>query len=348
MSGAAGGTGATTGQGGTTGVGTNAGAAGEAGAGQGGSGGSSSTACHSTRAAAPTLPLATELDPDQVALAAAVIGSCWDDDGVNRNASHLWHANLAAGRFYYRTATELACVVNAGCGCDAIDHCFGFDIGPSAACESSCEDGIFTGCGRDIGLADGYRATFDCNSVGLACDTTALCVDGPTTACDSATFVAGCTADGRPEFCDDGVVWHGQTCDALGLSCVGGACVGKGADCETFLGDGEVIEFDGVGCAGDTLEACVGGKSATLDCTTQGPGFGCQEQDGAFFCGLASECVPAAEGFDSSFAASCDGSVLTFCNAGRIEHVECTSLGFTGCDIDHAKGHYGCVPRQFE
>ncbi len=348
MSGAAGGAGTTTDQGGTTSVGTNAGAAGEAGKGQSGSGGSSNTTCHSTRAATPALPLATELDPDQVALAAAVIGSCWDDDGVNRNASHLWHANLAAGRFYYRTATELACVVNAGCGCDAIDHCFGFDIGPSAACDSSCEDGVFTGCGRDVGLADGYRATFDCNSVGLACDTTALCVDGPTTTCDVATFVPGCTADGRPEFCDAGVVWHGAACDALGLACAQGACVGKGADCQTYLGDGEVIEFDGAGCAGDTLEACVGGKSATLDCTTQGPGFGCREHDGAFFCGLASECVPAAEGSDSSFAASCDGSVLTFCNAGRVEHVECTSLGFTGCDIDHAKGHYGCVPRQFE
>jgi hypothetical protein len=25
-------------------------------------------------------------------------------------------------------------------------------------------------------------------------------------------------------------------------------------------------------------------------------------------------------------------------------HIDCTSLGFTGCDIDEAIGHYGCIP----
>ncbi len=192
--------------------------------------------------------------------------------------------------------------------------------------------------------------TFDCDSVGLTCDTTAICSDRPVTTCDPGTFVDGCTADGRPEYCEDGVVWHGRACGDFGLSCAGGACVGNGADCglPSFDIDGEVIDFQGVGCNGDVLDACVADKGATLDCTTQGPGFSCQEHHGSFFCGLGNECVPASDGSDSPLAASCDGSVLTFCNAGRIEHLDCTTLGFTGCDIDRSIGHYGCVPRQFE
>jgi len=45
-----------------------------------------------------------------------------------------------------------------------------------------------------------------------------------------------------------------------------------------------------------------------------------------------------------SHPASCDGATLTFCSAGRLEHVDCLALGFTGCEIDRSNSRYGCIP----
>ena len=69
----------------------------------------------------------------------------------------------------------------------------------------------------------------------------------------------------------------------------------------------------------------------------------CQSLGALFFCGLASECEPADVGFSRTLD-TCDGTILTTCNAGRIEHVDCTTLGFTGCQIDKKNGKYGCIP----
>jgi hypothetical protein len=112
---------------------------------------------------------------------------------------------------------------------------------------------------------------------------------------------------------------------------------------ENFPSSG-TIAYEGVSCTGSTLEACVGGRLTNVDCTTQGPGFGCQTVGTVSFCGLAADCVPAGNGAASeSHPPSCDGTTLTFCSAGRLEHINCLSLGFTGCDVERA-GHYGCIP----
>jgi hypothetical protein len=104
----------------------------------------------------------------------------------------------------------------------------------------------------------------------------------------------------------------------------------------------EIVRWYGVSCSGATLSACVGGKLATVDCSSRGPGFACQHVADDYFCGLAAECDPANDRGPST-AASCNGTSLEFCNAGRLEHVDCLSLGFTGCDLSE-KGHFGCIP----
>ena len=105
--------------------------------------------------------------------------------------------------------------------------------------------------------------------------------------------------------------------------------------------------FDGMACAGSTLEACVNGRRHDLDCSTFGPGFSCQSYDGIPFCGLASDCLPANlwdygpdVSDDGDPVPACDGTSITFCNAGRVERVDCTERGFTGCDLQGL----GCVP----
>jgi len=119
--------------------------------------------------------------------------------------------------------------------------------------------------------------------------------------------------------------------------------VGEGASCSESIGDSELTNPVGTGCVGNTLRGCLGGQATSVECATQGPGFGCQSLDGTFFCGLAAECVPA-ETYSASASASCQGTTLTFCNAGRLEHLDCTELGFSGCEIDKKVDHYGCTP----
>jgi hypothetical protein len=182
----------------------------------------------------------------------------------------------------------------------------------------------------------------DCSRFGLSCDPAAGCVADVATACDG-TETATCTAQGEVLFCGKGFMQK-TPCQALGFSCVAGQCQGEGAACtaDSFTELEEVAPV-GSGCTGDTLEACLGGHSTTIDCTTQGPGFSCQARAGTFFCGLAAECLPAGN-YSSPEAATCDGTTLSFCNAGRLEHLDCTKLGFSGCDFDSALGHYGCTP----
>jgi hypothetical protein len=200
---------------------------------------------------------------------------------------------------------------------------------------------VFTGCGSAVDLPDGYRASFDCQSLGLTCDPKQVCRDSAQVACDG-TFVPSCNAAGQPEFCQNGRVGHGPTCAALGLDCAAGGCVGRGASCEGSDLRSDIVRWHGVSCSAATLSACVGGKLASVDCSGWGPGFSCQHVADNYFCGLAAECNPS-DGSGSSTAASCKGSTLEFCNAGRLDHVDCVSLGFTGCELDEAD-HSGCVP----
>jgi len=283
------------------------------------------------------MPAVTELDPDLVARAATVIGSCMGDDGVARNATHIWSSHLAAPQLDYALAAQLDCIANASCGCAALEHCFGWGYGPAPAdCSNECQGSVFTGCG------DGAQATFDCGRLGLSCSPAGNCVVEPAAACDG-TALPSCTAQGEVLSCERGVM-RTTPCRSVGFDCVAGKCQGDGASCTaTTPGGSDLVDPFGTGCAGNTLQACLNGQTTNVDCATQGPGFSCQSRDGSFFCGLAAECVPA-DNYSSVQPATCDGTTLSFCNAGRLEHLDCTQLGFTGCEVDTHVYHYGCTP----
>src|SRR5204863_2754143 len=113
----------------------------------------------------------TTLDPDLVALAAAVLGSCVPDDGVTRNAAHIWASHVAAARNYYRMVEQLDCFAKAKCGCAAIEHCVGLAYRAApAGCSGRCNGEVFTGCGDEM------EVTLDCSRLGLVCDPVANCV----------------------------------------------------------------------------------------------------------------------------------------------------------------------------
>jgi hypothetical protein len=307
---------------------------------RGGSGGTANgplLACKARPAAAPSLPGPTELDPDVLARAAAVVGSCIPDDGVARSGGHIWAEHLGAPLFHYRLGAQLDCLANAACGCAAVEQCLGvtYGVAPEAGCATQCDGDLLTGC------EDGQQLTVNCGHLGQSCDTSLNCVSEPAQACDG-TNGPTCTAEGEVLYCSRGIL-RKTPCQSLGFSCLNGECVGEGSACADSP-DAAQLEIVGTGCSGDTLQACLGRHTTTLDCTTQGPGFGCQAAGGVFFCGLAADCTPPNESGLPATPASCDGSVLSFCNAGRLEHVDCTSLGFSGCEIDTSIPHYGCTP----
>ncbi len=302
----------------------------------------SSAMCHADPVRAPSASEPTALDPGRVARAAAVIGTCVPDDGVARNTDVLWSGQASSDQPYERFQMQLDCLANSACGCQAAANCLGYTVSKVATCVSGCNAGVFTACGDAFDLVVGYQTTMDCKTVGLRCDPTVGCVDRAPTACDE-TFVAGCNADGQPEYCDSGLVHHGATCADLGLDCVAGACSGRGAACPDAQGGPAFVRLQGTGCEGSTLTACVAGKLARIDCSERGPDFGCQHFSGAFFCGLAGECSPSGTSVLAP-APSCAGTVLEFCSAGRLEHVDCVELGFSGCTVDDLHGLHGCTP----
>jgi len=170
-------------------------------------------------------------------------------------------------------------------------------------------------------------------------------------------FVDRCVGD-LPQRCEEdaegpvsGVLFEGPDCGVFGLECVAMSPGGDEAVRAACTGSGDSCEFDsfmfmtGIACAGDTLAACVNGRRHDFDCSIYGPGFSCQTYEGVPFCGLSSECLPGNINLDISQQGkpepTCNGSSIVFCNAGRLESIDCTSLGFTGCDLEAG---LGCVP----
>jgi hypothetical protein len=169
---------------------------------------------------------------------------------------------------------------------------------------------------------------WDCDAIDATCSA-GMCVPRGGAACEDPSGVPTCDEEGRPLHCDD-IVHRGPSCPSFGLECAAeggyrGACRGTGAACTARDVDFAIDYYAGVACSGDTLTACLDGRVGELDCTRFGRGFGCRQAAGAFFCGTASECDPV------SFQPACEGARRVFCNAGKIERVDCAELGFSGC-----------------
>lgn len=299
----------------------------------------------------PAQLASAELDADVIARAALVFGSCaFTDDGPLRIAEAMWRGARGGHTLVNLAAVQAECLASSRCGCDGISNCLGLSIQEAAGgCTTRCEGDVFVGCSDTIDIVEGYFKTFDCAKYGQVCDVEVACKDADAVTCNGTEL--SCSDDGRAQYCASGVLRQGPDCAALGLTCVAGRCQGTGAACMNDQLHGPVPDYlslEGVSCQGGVLEACVEGKLASFNCAEQGPGFDCQSFGGFPFCGLASECVPpdVENGPSSNYVATCNGTELTFCNAGRLEHLDCADFGFTGCDVDASKAHYGCTPNE--
>ena len=101
----------------------------------------------------------------------------------------------------------------------------------------------------------------------------------------------------------------------------------------------------GLGCSGAMLDACVGGKHQTIDCAQSDRGSHVRASAEASSADWRRTACPGNEpqGLPNQ-GNSCEGNTVVMCNAGRIDRVDCLSLGFTGCAVNKSKSQYGCIP----
>jgi hypothetical protein len=283
-----------------------------------------------------------------------VLGSCYEDDGVSREAAQLWRWREGSGinaQFYW----QADCIAKAGGGCRALDDCLGYRLEAVDICMPgrTCGGSVFKHCFELPGYGN-VEEQIDCATIRFECDPRATCVGDPIVTCDPLSYVETCDGVGFPLSCPAaGVVRPGPWCEATGLVCDVidqpegepslARCVGTGAPCTAPSGE----LLSGIACAGNVLEACANGRRQDFDCSAFDEGFSCQTVQGIPFCGLAAECLPAnLQGSGDRDVSqngdpepTCDGDSIVFCNAGRLERVDCTELGFSGCENE-----LGCVP----
>jgi hypothetical protein len=266
-------------------------------------------------------------DADLVAKAAVALGSCVPDDRPD-GWLNLWLSRVyAPGETNNRFLGAAKCLATTGGGCIAVRTCLGLTVDQSGPCDRACSGNVATECDGNT------RFVSDCSKLGQQCVSGRCKPNGA--ACDATSYVDACV-DGVPSVCSNAVVRKGPKCADFGLACGASSptppstpvCRGAGAACSATYGPYSIDFGAGLGCDGSKLRACVGNQEATVDCAALGKGFSCQTASGAYFCGLASECNPlAAKGTDT-----CDGTSVVVCEAGKIQRVDCRSLGFTGCD----------------
>jgi hypothetical protein len=280
---------------------------------------------------ATAAPTVGPLEPDNAARAAAVIGSCVGDDRSNRMLHAMYNIRSADGFEEALYRQHVDCLASRNNGCQAVADCVGIrDVPLPDVCQNGCEGNVAVLC------AGAFQRRVDCGQYGMECHSgdAPFCTPPGAVACDEASFTETCENE-RPRICNNDWTALGPRCGEFGLTCgAAGSCTGMGGACtSTFSGyHGPGIEYTGVSCSGANLNACVGDGLTKLPCDSVGRGFTCFERPDAGFnkayCGLASQCGP---GYDT--APSCDGDSLVICNAGRIDKVDCKSLGFSGCSV---------------
>ena len=257
----------------------------------------------------------TPLSSDEATRACAIFGSCLGD-GIN---------DCFTDAMPYWTSAEARCMLAAGGDCVAIRACFGF----AAMADPSCSAKVTTCDGTNlVTCADGVRSTISCPDAspllragtGATCvvtSTGALCGDASCSA-DSATcsgtVASNCVAAKGVQISVD--------CADYAQTCSGGGCTSAG-------GGGACTAGTLPRCDGAQIVRCGAGAERTTDCgaiansATCYPGTGTTSPD--VYCGFGDACYP------TKGTETCMGTSVTFCGAGVVTTIDCTTLGFTRC-----------------
>ncbi len=275
------------------------------------------------------------LDPDAAARAALVLASCITERGADSVLEQIYARVRSRTPDDYRA--WVTCIDEKRNGCQAITDCMGVSADLTGPCADSCMGDVSVGCD------DQLKVHVDCAFYGEICHaSTASCAPADAVACDSSTFARRCSPDGRVISCSSGFEHAGPKCADYGLTCNGEQCAGTEGACQAVSGSATQIVFEAKSCDGTRLVACAGGGLTRLDCGLLVNGATCQPgTDGGLgpqaYCGLANQCVPG-----TAPTLGCSGDSVTMCNGGRIDTIDCKTMGFSSC---MAVGSYAfCAP----
>jgi hypothetical protein len=245
---------------------------------------------------------------------------------VNRTLQQLY---LEPTTNIFRTRAIYECLATKTIGCKALTECMGFAYSTDGPCDAGCTGTLYQECSQSL------RIKVECAVLGLQCGPKLYCSAPGTQVCNPATYQDTCD-NGVPVGCEDELVVRGPRCSDYGAACEAGRCKGTGGACTgTTIGETSAVVLEGQRCEGGKLVACANGGLATIDCATVGKGFSCFDSpDGGAnataYCGTATECSPKSAW--TKVAATCEGTSVVFCNGGKVQKLDCTTLGFTGCD----------------
>jgi len=226
-------------------------------------------------------------------------------------------------------AAQINCIAAAGNDCSLARKCLNGGSTPSACTgnSQSCDGSVWKSC-DNVNGTNGNSGTrqFDCST--LPGNQMCLVANGNAD-CGTATcsgVSAQCNGT-KLETCFNGI-FRETDCARTASTCVPGTlfgahCRGNGPGCS---GNGSLR------CDGNVLVTCTDSQEARYDCTQDNLGCWKNYNADGFGCGLGSECSPA------SYTASCVGTVLKFCNRGKISTVDCGASHFSGCSPDNG-GH---------
>lgn len=285
-------------------------------------------------ACAPPIPL----DTARAARVAAVMRACGMPYSASSSAEQLMVQS--AGTVDRFTQTVMDCAAGAH-SCDAFHQC----TAAGHAREGAPEGGRCDGDTVVAGLS-GVPAALDCHVWGGQGSTCAMGPIGarcePRGGCGSSSSSSNSSSAPR---CEGTVAIDCSNPDFAALDCAqlepGATCrmVNNQPTCVPGAARPTCAPGQGARCDGDTLVRCAplnpdGGLLARLLGTVPDNWFQYRTDCGAI--GMrcdAGACVPRANACSvQTETGRCVGNVLEMCVGGRVERVDCASLGMTGCE----------------
>ncbi len=215
--------------------------------------------------------------------------------------------------------------------CDAYVRCADFGVACSGVVQPRCDGSVRNACSTPGG--NFQPRTFDCAALAGGSCAAGDCVYPAAGASCASPGQGRCDGNARV-FCRAGAGGGGAVelrdpCPA-GTQCVGPATFGT-ADpvCYPLA----ACAAQSLRCDGDVVVLCntMGGSLVELrtDCAAVGRRCATDARGRAACVPRATECTPAASGT----TATCDGGAVRVCIEGRLQRIECASVGRTSCAI---------------
>jgi hypothetical protein len=277
------------------------------------------------------------VDPAELAELCIAYTSCFVPDQEVGSCISTARTLIAGTRWELSVTASIeaglaAVLMNAECVEAAMGDCDGIlacanrgDVNRTCDRERRCEGDTLISCTQPTGTNHRAEVSIDCAALELECLDFAgwpVCAEASGYTGEAERF----SCQGPIALVEHSGVRYGKDCSLIGGRCrskqaeSGGqlayACVGQGAKCGP-----EYVSS----CAGDDFKTCLNGREAAIDCARVGMECGLNS-DQQYSCVNPGGCHPYSD------LETCADGTIRFCGIQGWEEVDCTALGFAGCE----------------